>query len=79
MDGPVLLLLLYVETIIPFLVCGCLHMNYITIYHTIFSITARPSPGSCDSGRPAPSRIWRELQEAALNQRRRAGILSNAA
>lgn len=42
MDGPVLPLPLYAETIIPFLVCGCLHMTSIIIYHTIFSITARP-------------------------------------
>lgn len=43
MDGPVLLLLLllYVETIIPFWVCGCLHINGIIIYHTISPITAR--------------------------------------
>lgn len=74
MDGPVLFLLLYLKIIIHFLVCGSLHMSYIIIYHTIFSITARPLLVLA-----IPVVRHQAGSGGALNQRRRAGMLSHAA
>lgn len=74
MDGAALLRLCYVETIIPFfglwLSSYKLHHH---LSHNLLNYSETPS-GSCRSGRPTPSRIWREVQEAALNQRRRTRI-----
>lgn len=74
MDGAALLRLCYVETIIPFL--GLWLSSYELhhhLSHNLLNYSETPS-GSCRSGRPAPSQIWREVQEAALNQRRRTRI-----
>lgn len=79
MDEPVLFLLLYFEFLFNFFglwfPSNELHHH---LPHNLLNYSKTPS-GSCDSGRPAPSRIWWELLQGALNQRRRAGMISHAA